>query len=654
MDEKLLEQKKLTDLVNKYAYQYYVLEKPIVSDYDYDKLYDRLLEMEKENNFVFEDSPTQRVGGEVLKGFKKVVHKNKLYSLNKCNDLSGLNKFISDVNSLFPNQKFVVEYKFDGLRIIAHYKDGRFVGASTRGNGLVGEDVSLQVKTIKSVPLAIDYKGELYVAGEGVITQQNLEKYNKTAEEKLKNARNAVAGAIRNLDPKITASRNLDVVFYDIISIEDQNLLSSQEEVNEFLKANKFLTGKLFETITNLEQAEKIINKVDQEKSKLDITIDGLVIKLNNLKLRDEIGFTAKFPKWAIAYKFAPQELTSRVKDVLWNVGRTGKVTPIAIVDPVELAGATVSRATLNNLDDIKRKNIKINSLVFIRRSNEVIPEILGLAQEGENALPIDVPNFCPSCHSKLVKVGPNLFCKNPDCEEKQIQKLSYFASRNCMNIEGLSTKILEVLCKNCGVKTFSDIYKLTEKDMLNLPGFKNKKIENILNSINKSKTCNLSNFLDALSIDGVGEKTSKDLAKKFRTLENVKNATLSKLLEVKDIGEIIANNIFEYFNNCVNLQQIQNLLDCGVKILELEEKAQNTQSPFYNKKVVLTGTLEKYKRNEATKIIEDLGGEVSSSVSKNTDYVLVGSDAGSKLEKARALNIKILLESDFDKLINI
>ncbi len=653
MDKKLLEQKELTDLVCKYAYQYYVLEKPIVSDYDYDKLYDRLLEMEKENNFIFENSPTQRVGGEVLKGFKKVVHKNKLYSLNKCNDLQGLNKFLCDVNLLFPNQKFVVEYKFDGLRIIAHYKDGRFVGAATRGNGLVGEDVTLQVKTINSVPLSIEYKGELYVAGEGVITQQNLEKYNKTAQEKLKNARNAVAGAIRNLDPKVTASRNLDVVFYDIISIEDQNLLTTQEEVNEFLKQNKFLTGKLFESITNLDVAQEIIAKVDKEKAKLPITIDGLVIKLNSLKLRDEVGYTAKFPKWAIAYKFAPQELTSTVKDVLWNVGRTGKVTPIAIVDPVELAGATVSRATLNNIDDIKRKNIKINSLVFIRRSNEVIPEILGLAQEGENAREIDVPHNCPSCNSKLEMVGPNLFCKNPECQEKQIQKLAYFASRNCMNIEGLSTKILEVLCKNCGVKSFSDIYKLTKEDLTGLPGFKTKKIDNILNSIKNSKTCNLSNFLDALSIDGVGEKTSKDLAKKFGTLENIKSAIIGELLEVKDIGEVIANNIFEYFRNNINLIEIEKLTNCGVEILEKTPREQNTTSPFYNKKVVLTGTLEKYKRSDATKIIEDMGGEVSSSVSKNTDYVLVGSDAGSKLDKARELNIKILYEDDFDKLIN-
>lgn len=653
MEDSLIYQEKLTNLLNEYAYNYYVLEKPIVSDYDYDVLYDELLALEKNNNFIFPHSPTQRVGGEILSGFKKVEHVVKLFSLNKCNNLTDLNKFLNDVNTIKPNQKFVVEYKFDGLRIIVHYKNGLLVQASTRGNGLVGEDVTEQVKTIKSVPLKINYKGDLYVAGEGIITISNLEKYNKTAEEKLKNARNAVAGAIRNLDPKVTASRNLDVVFYDIIKIEDETLLKTQQDVNTFLKQNLFLTGNLFEVVSSLGELEKIVKEIDKVKAKLNILIDGLVIKLNNLRLREEIGFTSKFPKWAIAYKFAPQELTTTLKHVEWNVGRTGKVTPIAHITPVELSGATVTRATLNNYDDILKKKVKLNSLVFVRRSNEVIPEILGLAQETENSIEIQKPTCCPSCGSYLKEIGPNIFCYNPACPQKIISKLSYFASRNCMNIEGLSEKIIKVLYDNCQVKSFSDLYKLKKEDLKNLEGFKDKKISNLVLSINKSKTCKLSNFIDSLSIDGVGEKTSKDLAKKFKTLKNIQLASIEELQNVKDIGEVIAQNIYNYFSNKNNLNEIENLLSCGITIEEYLNKTIDETSFFFNKKVVLTGALNNYTRQEASKIIEDMGGEVVSSVSKNTNIVLVGSDAGSKLEKAKALNIPLLSQEDFEKLIN-
>ena len=306
-------------------------------------------------------------------------------------------------------------------------------------------------------------------------------KNNKTADEKLKNARNAVAGAIRNLDPKITASRNLDVVFYDIVKIQDENLLKTQQQVNDFLKDNYFLTGKLFEVANSAKQIEENIEKVDKVKSKLDILIDGLVIKLNNINLRDEVGFTSKFPKWAIAYKFAPQELTATLEQVEWNVGRTGKITPTAIISPVELAGATVSRATLNNFDDIKKKKVKLNSLVFVRRSNEVIPEILGLAQDTENSKEIEKPKFCPCCKTPVAEVGPNIFCTNPNCLEKVVEKLTYFASRNCMNIEGLSGKIIELLNSKNLVKNFSDFYILTHNDFVGLEGFKDKKINNIL-----------------------------------------------------------------------------------------------------------------------------------------------------------------------------
>jgi DNA ligase (NAD+) len=640
-------QEYLVRVLNQYAYDYYVLEKPIVSDFDYDKLYDELVEIESSTGVVLPSSPTIRVGGEVLSGFKKVEHKVQLYSLNKCNDYAGLEKFLSDVRTVVPDAKFVVEYKFDGLRIIAHYKGGLLVQASTRGNGLVGEDVTEQVKTIKSVPLQIEFKGDVTVAGEGVITLQNLEKYNKTAEEKLKNARNAVAGAIRNLDPKVTAKRNLDVVFYDIISTDNEDL-KTQVDVENFLKQNKFLTGKLFKLCSTIDEITKIADKVDKEKSSLDIQIDGLVLKLNNLKDREELGFTAKFPKWAIAYKFAPVELTSTLKDVLWNVGRTGKVTPTAVIDPITLAGATVTRATLNNYDDILRKRLQLNSLVFVRRSNEVIPEILGLAHDNPSSTLIEKPTFCPCCHSTLVEIGPNLFCENPDCKDKVVAKIAYFASRNCMDIEGLSDKIVEVLFDHCSVRNFSDLYSLTPADLQNLEGFKDKKIDNLIVAINNSKNCKLNNFISALSIENVGEKTSKDLSRKFGTLDNLIKATKEELLEVKDIGEVVAGCIVDFFSKKTNLDEIERLKHFGVQIGE--EKLQNIDKSnfFYGKTFVLTGTLENYKRQDATSLIESFGGNVSGSVSKNTSYVLVGADAGSKLDKAKALGVPILTEQEF------
>lgn len=651
-NDKQKRQEELTKLLNEYAYHYYVLEKPIVADYDYDILYDELLKLEEETGIILEDSPTQRVGGDILKGFEKVTHETKLYSLNKCNNIDGLKKFLDDVKYSFSNAHFTVEYKFDGLRIIAKYENGILVRAATRGNGIVGENVTEQVKTIKSVPLKINYKGNLTIAGEGIITIANLEKYNRTTQDKLKNARNAVAGAIRNLDPKETAKRNLDVVFYDIISIDNPELVPTQDKAYEFLKSNKFKTGDLFETCSTSSEIEKIIDKIDKVKSKLDILIDGLVIKVNDIKQREELGFTAKYPKWAIAYKFEPQELTSTLESVEWNVGRTGKVTPIAHISPIELAGATVSRATLNNFEDIKRKKLKLNSLVFVRRSNEVIPEILGLAQEGENSQPIEKPINCPSCNSLLVEVGPNIFCNNPNCSDKIINRFVHFVSRNCMNIEGLNEKIIKTLYTECNIKTFADLYKLTYSDLENLQGFKDKKINNLLIGITNSKTPELNAFLDALGIDGVGEKTSKDLAKKFKTLQCVINAKFEELVNIQDVGEIIAGNIKNYFENEDNINEINSLLKLGIQIKEQASQNIDETNPLFSKKVVLTGTLPNYKREEASAIIEKLGGSVVGSVSKKTDLVLAGEDAGSKLTKARELNIKIINEDEFNNLI--
>ena len=638
----------LVQKLNEYAYNYYVLDKPIVSDKDYDVLYDELIAIEKETGIVLPDSPTQRVGGEILKGFQKVEHKVKLYSLDKCNTYGELSKWVADIKAECPNATFSVEYKYDGLRIVIEYKDGYLYRASTRGNGIVGEDITAQVKTIKSVPLKIKYTGGLTVQGEGMITLSNLAKYNKTADEPLKNARNAAAGAIRNLDPKVTASRNLDVFFYDIVSIDKS--FDTQQEQHDFLVDNGFLSGEMFKVCSTDQDIIAELDRVDKIKNDIDILIDGMVIKLNNVKARDDFGFTSKFPKWAIAYKFEAQEVTTMLTDVLWGVGRTGKVTPIAVLEPVELAGATVTRATLNNIEDIRKKKVALNSLVFVRRSNEVIPEVLGVAQTFDNSTEINPIETCPSCGEKLIMVGPNLFCKNQNCRDKITTKLAYFASRNCLNIEGFSKKTAEQLYDECCVRKLSDLYNLKIEDLQNLEGFKDKKINNLISAIEKSKSCMLHNFISGLSINGVGEKTAKDLSKKFGSIDEIANASIEELTTIRDIGEIIAENIKAYFADDKNLELLQELKDAGVTITNNSVVAQD--GVFSGLKIVLTGTLPTYSRNEAKAIIEQNGGEVVSSVSKNTDLVLAGSDAGSKLTKAQTLGIKVIDEETFNQML--
>lgn len=639
----------LVQELNKYAYNYYVLDNPIVSDKDYDKLYDELVAIEKSTGIVLKDSPTQRVGGEILQGFKKVEHKVRLYSLDKCNSYGELAKWIEDIKSKLPSAKFTLEYKYDGLRIVVEYKDGYLYRASTRGNGIVGEDVTAQVKTIKSVPLRINYTGNVTVQGEGMITLSNLAKYNKTATEPLKNARNAAAGAIRNLDTSVTASRNLDVFFYDIVDIDRE--FTTQQEEHEFLVNNGFLTGDMFKVLDNIDDITQELDRVDNIKTKIDILIDGMVLKLDDVRAREKFGFTSKFPKWAMAYKFEAQEVTTMLKDVVWGVGRTGKVTPIAILEPVELAGATVTKATLNNYDDIKKKKVMLDSLVFVRRSNEVIPEVLSVAQVFPESKNIEKISICPSCGSNLVDIGPNVYCKNPDCRDKITNKLAYFASRNCLNIEGLSIKTAEQLYDTLGIRKLSQIYSLQKEDIAKLEGYKDKKIVNLLASIEKSKECKLSNLISSLSINGVGEKTAKDLAKKYATLDDIKNANIEELSSIKDIGSVIAGNIKEYFSDDQNLAILQELLDAGVKITN---NTMAQEGVFSGLKIVLTGTLPSFTRDEAKELIEQNGGVVVSSVSKNTSFVLAGAEAGSKLDKAKQLNIKIIDEQEFKKYLSI
>lgn len=647
--DKMERMKFLIEEINKHNYNYYVLDNPTISDKEYDKLYYELVDLEKELGVVHPSSPTQRVGGEILDKFQKHRHEVRLYSMNKVRDFDDLGKFMSDMAKYQKNPTFSLEYKFDGLTVVVEYDKGEFVRATTRGNGEIGEDVSLQVKTIKSVPLTIPFKNHLIVQGEGMMTQKAFKKYNKTALEPLKNPRNGVAGAIRNLDTKETAKRNLDWFCYSILLSEGKNF-SSQEEMHNFLIENDFLVGDYFKIISTLKEAEDEIERIDKIKDKLDVMIDGMVIKLNETKHREEIGYTNKFPKWAMAFKFEALETSTLLKDVIWQVGRTGKVSPTAILEPVELAGATIKRATLNNIEDIRKKNVYINSRVFIRRSNEVIPEVLGLAEKLKNSERIEEPKVCPCCHSPLVKKGPLLYCKNRDgCKEQIISRLTHFVEREAFNIEGLSEKTLWQCHQKLGVSEFSDLYKLKEEDLLKLDNFKDKKTKNIINSINNSKNVDFYRFIYALGISEVGIKTAKDLAKKFVNYENLKKATREELLEVEDIGEIIADNILEYFQDEENLKEVNRLFEAGVVINEsnivIGEKLKGLT-------FVLTGTLPNYTRPEMSEIIEKNGGKVASSVSKNTSFVLAGEEAGSKLDKAKVLGVKIINENEMLKML--
>ncbi|MBQ8522641.1 MAG: NAD-dependent DNA ligase LigA [Clostridia bacterium] len=643
--------KQLVDLINKYNYEYYILDKPTVADIEYDRLLDELFKLEKETGIVLDNSPTHKVGSEPISKFNKVTHINRLYSLEKSQSVDEIQDWITRnerLSSFTP--EYTCEYKFDGLTIVVTYINGKYTQAVTRGNGTIGEDVTEQVRTIRSIPLEIPYKGKVTVHGEAIIRLSVLEQLNRNLDIPLKNARNAAAGAVRNLDPKVTASRKLDFYAYDVNYIEGCTF-NTQVEANKFLRENNFKVADILSLVHNTIEMKEIIDNINNIKSSLDFLIDGLVFKLNNIQHREDLGYTDRFPRWAIAYKFEAEEISTTLNDVVWQVGRTGKVTPIALLEPVELAGATVSRATLNNYNDILKKNVSINSRIFVRRSNEVIPEVIGLAEEGSDSKDIVPPSICPSCGKPLIEVGANIFCTNHSgCYEQIIERLTHFVTRDAMNIDGLSVQTIKQLYETHNISYPWQLYTLTSDMLVGLEGFRDKKINNLLNSIEQSKNIEWQNFIFALGILNVGKKTAFVLSKRYPTLESLKNATLDDLTSVNDIGEVVASNIIEYFDDSDNLNNINKMLELGVNISFPTEV--NQDSYFSGKKIVLTGGLDNYGRSELTKILQNLGADVTSSVSKNTDLVIAGHDAGSKLAKAQALNIEIINEDKLQKLL--
>ena len=634
--------RELVDTLNKYAYEYYVLDNPSVPDREYDKLYDELQILEGETGVREQDSPTRRVGGEPISAFKKHEHIYRLYSLDKCVTEDELSAFDERVRKVVPDPTYTVEYKFDGLTMCLTYENGLFVRATTRGNGIVGEDVTAQALTIKSFPLKIDRKDVMEIQGEAIIRRSVLEKYNATADEPLKNARNAAAGAIRNLDPKVTEKRRPEIIFYNVNYAENGGF-DSQLEIFDFLKRNGFKTFDFLRVCKNLDEVKAAIDEIEVGRRSIDVLTDGAVVKLNSVKEREILGYTDKFPRWAAAYKFEAEEAETTVKSVRWQVGRTGKLTPLGIVEPVELAGATARKATLNNYGDIQKKRVKIGGRVLIRRSNEVIPEILGaLGDEGKEVEKITV---CPYCKTPVVEVGANLFCPNEDCRPRVLAKLANFACKDGMNIDGFSEKTAGVLYDEIGVENFSELYTLDREKLVALDGFQDKKADNLLSAIEKSKNVALPNFIFALGIDGVGKKTAKDLAKKLKTLGGIANASVEELSALDDVGEVMSKSIFDYFRSEKNKNEIEKLLCAGVKIAEQTEVKSGS---FSGEKVVLTGSLTSYTRSEAGKLVEERGGEIQSSVTKTTTLVIAGEAAGSKLDKAKKLGITVIGEEEF------
>ena len=638
----------LVDTLNRYAYEYYVLDAPSVEDAVYDKLYDELRELERESGTVLFDSPTRRVGGEPVKAFARHTHIARLYSLDKAVTEDELDAFFARVSKVKADAEYTVEYKFDGLTMCLTYEDGKFVRATTRGNGVEGEDVTAQVLTIKSYPLSIAYKGTLEAKGEAIIRLSVLEEYNRTAAEPLKNARNAAAGAVRNLDPAVTAARKPEILFYDVNYLSE-GTLSSQEEAVKFLEEQGFKTFHHTKLCKTPQEVKDAIAEIDLSRKSLDVLTDGAVVKVNDFAVRELLGYTDKFPRWAIAFKFEAEEAVTTVRKVTWQVGRTGKLTPLAEVDPVELAGATVRKATLNNLGDIRRKDIKIGSKVLIRRSNEVIPEILGAYEHTGESVDVAPPSVCPYCGAPVEEVGANLFCTNRECRPRIVAQLANFASKGAMDIEGFSEMTAELFAEKLGVRRYSDLYALDKKKLEGLEGFGEKKVSNLLSAIAASKNVPLDRFIFALGIDGIGKVASKDLAYRFGSLQGLENATAEQLVEMENIGEKTAQNIVRWFADEDNRAEVSRLLAAGVNPVLQQVQAGGV---FAGQNVVLTGTLSRFKRSEAQKRIEEAGGVCQSAVTSKTTLVVAGESAGSKLDKAKALGVRVIGEEEFVKML--
>ena len=569
--------KELVELLNKYAALYYEEDAPTVSDAEYDALYDELRALEESEGYSLKNSPTHRVGGAPQKKFEQSRHLLRLYSLDKCKTEGELADWHDRIlKAVGREPELTAEYKFDGLTLNILYENGEMVKAATRGDGVTGEEVTAQVRTIEGVPRRISYKGRIEVQGEGIMKLSALAAYNLSSAEPLKNARNGAAGAIRNLDPAVTASRHLTFMAYNI-GYSDRHF-ASQSEMHDFLKEEGFETESDFTLLKGVDKAFAFAKKVEELRPSLDFLIDGVVFKVNDTALRDEIGYTEKFPKWAIAYKFKADEMTTVLRNVVWQVSRSAKLNPLAILDPVDIGGVTVRRATLNNYGDILKKKVRIGDRVFIRRSNDVIPEITGVAEEVPGARDVEKPSVCPACGAPVKEEGAFLYCTGEHCAPQIVSYLDHFASKDAMDIEGFSEKTAEQFYNELHMTSPVQLMSLKKEDIADLDRFGDKKAENLVAAVNAAKATTMDRLLFALGIDGIGKKTAKDLAARFRTFDALARASREELTSVDGIGGVLADNIIAYFADGSGEKFLSDLYAAGVTVREAEQKTPTSE----------------------------------------------------------------------------
>ena len=652
--------KELREITAYHAKKYYDDDSPEISDFEYDMLMVELRNLEKEYpDLITKDSLTQHVGGTVKEGFEKVEHEVPLQSLQDIFDFEELYEFDERTKKALEtnNVNYVVETKIDGLSVSLEYKNGEFVRGATRGNGLVGEDITENLKTIKNIPQKLKEKIDIIVRGEVFIGKKEFEEMNRKREENdeslFANARNAAAGSLRQLDSKITASRPLDIFIFNVQKSDTIKFTSHLESL-KYLEKIGFNVNPVKVFCTSIKEVIDEINKIGENREKLSFGIDGAVVKVDDLRQREILGVTYKTPKWAIAYKYPPERKETILKDILLQVGRTGAITPMAILEPVKVAGSMISKTTLHNEDFIKEKDLKIGDTVIIQKAGDVIPEVVGVVKEKRTGKEKDfvMPRKCPVCGADAIREEGEsaVRCIGIECPAKQYRNILHFASREAMNIKGLGDSIVEEFLNRKMIENISDLYKLKLEDIASLKKNGKKFAQNLIDSINESKNNEFYRLINGLGIRHIGVKAAKSLARTFKNIDNLQNATYEELIEIDDMGEIMAQSVFEFFNQTQTKDLIEKFKLYGIN-MQVEENAE-TDNRFEGKIFVLTGGLENFSRKEAEEIIEKLGGKTSSSVSKKTTYVLAGEDSGSKLLKAQKLGIEIISEQDFINMI--
>ena len=661
MDNIKLKIDELRQEIEKHNHNYYVLDNPTISDFEYDALMRELKKLEEENpQYKSDTSPTVRVGGVALKEFNQVTHTVPMISLQDVFSFEELRDFDRRVKEAVGEVNYIVELKIDGLSVSLLYENGKFVKGATRGDGVVGEDVTENLKTIKSIPLTINDTNTLEVRGEVYIPKKDFEILNIQREEReeplFANPRNAAAGSLRQLDSKITAERRLNIFVFNIQRYSGESILSHEKGLN-YLSDLGFKVSPNRHVCKNIDEVIEVIKNIGETKGNLPFEIDGAVVKVDEIEKRDILGYTAKFPRWAAAYKFPAEKKTTKLIDIEVQVGRTGAITPTAILEPVLVSGSTVSRAALHNEDYIKEKDIRIGDTVVIQKAGEIIPEVVEVVFDKRDGSEKEfkMPSNCPACGEEVVRLEGEaaVKCINISCPAQLKRNIIHFASRDAMNIEGMGPRVIDLLMENNLLKDAADIYYLKKEDLLSLPRMGEKSVNNLLESINKTKDNHLSKLVFALGIRYIGSKAAKNLCERFKSIDEIKNATYDDLVNVDEIGSKMAESIIDFFKEDKNIKVIEKLKLAGINFQIKEGNNSEESTVLLGKTFVLTGTLSKYTRNEAKEIIESLGGKVSSSVSKKTSYLLAGEEAGSKLKKAEDLGVVILSEEDFEVLIN-